>query len=144
MGVNSEYDLLHAGKIYNGVRKSTNCSNNSCIRSKSVVELAHAGDDSAYGARHPNKITVEPGFSPVVDLDLCPQQLIWDIRDGNFKRNMPISWVYAEHDNWGLNHLAFANSLFKYLDPLVREINAKKVLHNLLLPAPYSKVYHSK
>jgi len=138
MGLNTEYPLDHAPKLRDVVYGELNCSDTPCMRAQEHDDLAHAGDAAAYGARHPTKITLEPGFGMVVDGRFGRQQLMFDVRDGNVRPHTPIAWSYSEHDNWAFNHLAFANSMYKFMTDKLGDIAAAKAATGHKVPYPYA------
>jgi len=138
MGLNTEYPLEHAPKLRDVVYGELNCSDTPCMRAQEHDDLAHAGDAAAYGARHPSKITLEPGFGMVVDGRFGRQQLMFDVRDGNVRPHTPIAWSYSEHDNWAFNHLAFANSMYKFMTDKLGDIAAAKAATGHKVPYPYA------
>ena len=78
-----------------------------CLREVSSADLRGVTSTSKEQVFHPIKLTLEGGFSPVVDGVVLKDQLINSVRNGHLKKNTPISWNYAQHDSWSFTADAF-------------------------------------
>ena len=82
------------------------CDSVDCLRQYTRLEIMDAANIAAGTARHSStKVTLEPGFAPVVDGLFLRDHLFTLVANGDIRPDTAVSFSYNDHDQWEFNHL---------------------------------------
>ena len=137
MGLNNANTPETASIARDTVLKVMGCETIDCLRQYSRVEIRDAANIAAGTARHGStKLTLEPGFAPVVDGRYLRDHLYTLVSNGDFKPHTPISFSYNDHDQWEFNHLSIFTLKNKFLKDVMEDMN--KIGRHIQVPSNYS------
>ena len=117
------------------------CETIDCLRQYTREEIRDAANIAAGTARHSStKISLEPGFAPVVDGKFLRDHLFTLIANGEIKPGTPVSFSYNDHDQWEFNHLSIFTLKNKFLRDEIAAFDAiiNEHHHSIQVPSGYS------
>jgi len=141
MGVNNANRPETASLARQVVLDTMKCETIDCLRQYTREEIRDAANIAAGTARHSStKISLEPGFAPVVDGKFLRDHLFTLIANGEIKPGTPVSFSYNDHDQWEFNHLSIFTLKNKFLRDEIAEFDAivKASDPHLQVPSDYS------
>jgi carboxylesterase type B len=141
MGVNNANRPETATLARQVVLETMNCETIDCLRKFTREEIRDAANIAAGTSRHSStKISLEPGFAPVVDGKFLRDHLFTLVANGDIRPNTPISFSYNDHDQWEFNHLSIFTLKNKFLRDEIPAFNkiVEDSHHSLQVPSDYS------
>jgi len=100
-----------------------------------------AANIAAGTARHSStKVTLEPGFAPVVDGLFLRDHLFTLVANGDIRPDTAVSFSYNDHDQWEFNHLTIFTLKNKFMKDEIADLDAivKEHHHQIQVPSNYS------
>lgn len=117
------------------------CDSVDCLRQYTRLEIMDAANIAAGTARHSStKVTLEPGFAPVVDGLFLRDHLFTLVANGDIRPDTAVSFSYNDHDQWEFNHLTIFTLKNKFMKDEIADLDAivKEHHHQIQVPSNYS------